>query len=433
MNTPIRRLKEAETSGVAFERLPTNTTTRKHSVHRWYNFIAGFSPEFVDACIAMTPAGANAEKTILDPFSGCGTTPLAARLVGCNAIGYEPHPFFAVISEAKANSQKYWPDLAPIKQAILRGIVDKQCVPSQLSDPAEIFLDKLFERNDLDCLLRARGELERSGLAKNPLAVLVLSRVADHVCLAATDGIYKAPTTTKRSTPPLEAIDKVVSEILEDESEAAASSGCTKIHFKPSQDMSEVGCSTVDAVVTSPPYLNNFDFAEMTRMYLYFWGIANSWGEITQLVRSKLIVNTTTSIKGHKELQEYYRDQLPDEVQHEATMAVEALKGERAVRKGKKEYDFLVFPYLAQMQMVLQECHRTLKDQGTFHMMVSDAALYGVHLPAPDWLATIMKTAGFEDVYSEKVRDRGHRWVLEKRTGSKIGLGEYYVHGKVSK
>jgi DNA modification methylase len=381
----------------------------------------------------MTPTGPNSAKTILDPFSGCGTTPLAARLLGCNSIGYEPHPFFAIISEAKANSHKYWADLEAIERAIHRGISDDQCTASVLSGSAQTFLNKLFKCHDLSSLLRARGELERCGLGKNPLAILVLSRVSDHVCLAATDGIYKAPTTTKRSKPPLEALEKVVSEILEDEDQANNSSSKSLIHYKPAQSMAEVRTSTVDTVITSPPYLNNFDFAEMTRMYLYFWGIANSWGEITEIVRSKLIVNTTTSIKGHKELQERYKEQLPDEVRHEASIAVEALRGERAVRKGKKEYDFLVFPYLAQMQMVIQECHRTLKDQGTFHMMVSDAALYGVHLSAPDWLATIMKTAGFEDVNSEKVRSRGHRWVLEKRTGSKIGLGEYYVHGKVRK
>lgn len=36
--------------------------------------------------------------------------------------------------------------------------------------------------------------------------------------------------------------------------------------------------NTVDLVIFSPPYLNNFDFAEMTRMQLYFWKDANSWG-----------------------------------------------------------------------------------------------------------------------------------------------------------
>jgi hypothetical protein len=28
-------------------KLPTNLTTRNFEVHRWFNFIAGFSPEFV--------------------------------------------------------------------------------------------------------------------------------------------------------------------------------------------------------------------------------------------------------------------------------------------------------------------------------------------------------------------------------------------------
>ncbi|WP_081285347.1 DNA methyltransferase [Tritonibacter mobilis] len=433
MTTPILKLRAADKSGVAFERLPTNTTTRKHGIHRWYNFIAGFSPEFVEACISMTPTGPNASKTVLDPFSGCGTTPVTARLLGCNAIGYEPHPFFATISEAKANSQKYWDDLTPIKEAIFRGIVNNHIRAAVLSESASIFLNKLFQEDDLECLLRARSELERCGFGHHPLAILVLSRVADHVCLAATDGIYKAPTTKKRSKPPLEALDKVFSEMIEDTSEAESRLAKSQIFTKPSQSMAEVQTSSVDTVITSPPYLNNFDFAEMTRMYLYFWGIANSWGEITKIVRSKLIVNTTTSIKGHKEIQEDYKNQLPSRVQREACIAVEALKSERFSRKGKKEYDFLVYPYLAQMQMVIQECHRVLKDQGTFHMMVSDAALYGVHLPAPDWLASIMTEAGFKDVNSEKVRDRGHRWVLQKRSGSKVGLGEYYVHGKIEK
>jgi hypothetical protein len=65
-------------------------------------------------------------------------------------------------------------------------------------------------------------------------------------------------------------------------------------------------------------------------------------------------------------------------------------------------------------------------------MMVSDAALYGVHLPAPQWLATIMTEVGFCDVQCEMVRPRGHRWVLDKREGSAGGLGEYYVFGRAS-
>lgn len=34
------------------ERLPTNTLSHKHRVQRWANFIAGYSVEFVEQCLA---------------------------------------------------------------------------------------------------------------------------------------------------------------------------------------------------------------------------------------------------------------------------------------------------------------------------------------------------------------------------------------------
>ena len=183
-------------------------------------------------------------------------------------------------------------------------------------------------------------------------------------------------------------------------------------------------------VVTSPPYLNNFDFAEMTRMYLYFWGLASSWREITTMVRSRLIVNTTTALKGHKERQEYYKGTLPENVRRSADVVVATLSQRRKEKSGRKEYNFLIYPYLSQMQRVLREARRVLKAGALFHMMVSDAALYGVHVPAPQWLSQIMNEAGFANVEHTLVRTRGHRWILDKREGSPQGLGEYYLVGE---
>ena len=202
------------------------------------------------------------------------------------------------------------------------------------------------------------------------------------------------------------------------------------IYEKSSECMEELDDDSIDVVVTSPPYLNNFDFAEMTRMYLYFWDMASSWDEITTTVRSRLIVNTTTALKGHRERQQAYRSTLPEKVRRAADIAVEALSVRRKDKAGKKEYNLLVYPYLSQMQQVLRETRRVLKPGASFHMMVSDAALYGVHLPAPQWLAQIMTECGFLNVQCEIVRARGHRWILDKREGSAQGLGEYYVFGR---
>lgn len=288
----------------------------------------------------------------------------------------------------------------------------------------------MFREEDLIALYSARRELSDNGLGENPLAVLMLSRMLDHCCFAATDGIYKAPTTAKRTISPKAALDRVFSVISEDQLEAQMGGGTAHIYERSSESMGELDDASIDLVVTSPPYLNNFDFAEMTRMYLYFWGLATSWGEITNRVRNRLIVNTTTALKGHKGRQHAYRDTLPTKVRDAADVVVETLAIRRKERAGKKEYDFLVYPYLSQMQKVLQETLRVLKPGAPFHMMVSDAALYGVHLPAPQWLAEIMTELGFSAVQCELIRARGHRWLLDKREGSSEGLGEYYVFGR---
>jgi DNA modification methylase len=422
----------SSTSFVRLERLPTNTTTSGHPVHRWFNFIAGFSPELVRACVSMGTATAVRDLCLLDPFSGCGTAPLAARLLGASAVAYEPHPFFAAISEAKANSPLYWPEVSRIHAALARGILRRDPHGLVISESASAFLGKMFRPDDLLALYSARRELNETGLGDNPLAMLILSRILDHCCFAATDGIYKAPTTAKRTITPKAALDRVINVISEDHLEAQMAGGSARICQRSSEEMDELSDASIDLVVTSPPYLNNFDFAEMTRMYLYFWGLANSWGEITDRVRNRLIVNTTTALKGHKERQQAYRDTLPNEVQLAADAAVETLAVRRKERAGKKEYDFLVYPYLSQMQNVLRETLRVLKPGAPFHMMVSDAALYGVHLPAPQWLAQIMTDVGFGAVQCELVRARGHRWVLDKREGSSEGLGEYYVFGRAA-
>lgn len=425
----LKSVAATSASPVSVEQLPTNLTTRGHAVHRWFNFIAGFSPELVQASVREIREPTS-QLRLLDPFSGCGTAPLAARLLGVHGISYEPHPFFAAISRAKANSPLYWPSLPLIREAIEGGLHQRHS-PAQISTSASTFLNKMFHQDDLISLLNARRNLEKENLQENPLAILILSRMLDHCCFAATDGIYKAPTSTKKSISPKEAFDKVLNQLMEDEEKATFGKDLSEVYEKSSECMIEIDDESIDLIVTSPPYLNNFDFAEMTRMYLYFWSIATTWGEITERVRSQLIVNTTTALKGHKkERQEIYRATLPYQVRIDADSAVKLLTSKRMEKTGKKEYDFLIYPYLSQMQSVLRESHRVLRSGAPFHMMVSDAALYGVHLHAPQWLAEIMREIGFTDVRCEMVRPRGHRWVLEKRQGSSSGLGEYYVFGK---
>ena len=149
--------------------------------------------------------------------------------------------------------------------------------------------------------------------------------------------------------------------------------------------------------------------------------------QITEKVRAKLIVNTTTALAGHKARQAEHRDGIPAVVHRHLDDLVAALAAQRKTRAGKKDYDFLVYPYFRQLSDVLRECHRASKIDAPLHLMVADAALYGVHVDTPQILARILAAIGFRSCACHCVRLRGHRWILDKRDGSKQGLGEYHV------
>lgn len=418
---------EKALSNIPREKLPTNITSNKHAIHRWFNFVAGFAPEFVmQSCENLV--GGN----LLDPFAGCGTALVVAQKLGLKSIGYEAHPFFARVARAKTTFPPDIDKLNRIEATLLRGVTSRLEAEPSLGIAAEAFLNKLFERETLCQLLRARLALEEEGLESDDLAFLLLSRVLDKCSKAKTDGIYKAPTSAKKAEQPNQAIKSTIAEIRHDI--RIASPSCSlpvaSIYESSSENMSEVAASSIDVTVTSPPYLNNFDFAEMTRMYLYFWGWCDSWKEISLKVRSKLLVNTTTALAGHRNNQEAHRSGIPGSLLEELDHIVFLLKQEKRTRAGKKDYDLLIYPYFSQTTAVLKENYRCLKPGCKTHWVVADAAFYGVHVRTPQLIAEAMSEIGYKEVKCVKLRTRGTRWILTKRDGSPNGLGEYHISAK---
>src|SRR5690606_35623913 len=54
-----------------------------------------------------------------------------------------------------------------------------------------------------------------------------------------------------------------------------------------------LGGVPADACISSPPYLNNYDYADATRLELYFWGTVRSWAELTVAVRANMVTAST--------------------------------------------------------------------------------------------------------------------------------------------
>ena len=80
---------------------------RELPIHRWVPWIAGFSSQFVDDCLAKYLKSGNPQTTwVLDPFSGVGTTLVESYIHGLNVVGFEINPYAVLASRAKLQAHK---------------------------------------------------------------------------------------------------------------------------------------------------------------------------------------------------------------------------------------------------------------------------------------------------------------------------------------
>ena len=171
---------------------------------------------------------------------------------------------------------------------------------------------------------------------------------------------------------------------------------------------------SVDLVFTSPPYLNNYDYSDRTRLEMYFWNEAISWGDITQKVRSRLIMSATTQIVRSRYTQEKLLSddfiKVVPNIAHELEPKIEHLAQLRLQKGGKKSYDIMVAGYFNDMLRVFQETFRVMKPGATFMLILGDSAPYGVHIPTDVFLGEVGKAAGFSHYTIEDLRTRGDKW-----------------------
>ena len=168
----------------------------------------------------------------------------------------------------------------------------------------------------------------------------------------------------------------------------------------------------VDHVFTSPPYLNNFDYADRTRLEMYFFGEAKNWRDITEHVRTKLITCATTQISREDPryvLSKDLRKVCPDVFEFLA-QATAQLSRIRLTKGGKKSYDHLVSGYFNDMFLVISDVFRVLKPETKAVFVLGDSAPYGVHISTDELIGKIGVAIGFADCTIEVLRTRGEKW-----------------------
>ncbi|MCZ7549961.1 MAG: hypothetical protein M5U11_12565 [Anaerolineales bacterium] len=305
-----------------------------------------------------------------------------------------------------------------------KGHFNGRNVSDHLGDEFPELVLKCYESNMLLDLLFIRNSIQDGGYSEElvDLFFVGLTSILRQVSTAATGWPYIAPKKQKTTSLNKNAwaeftrqIGKMVSdiEVMIEEAHPNFKASSHQILNADSRFTQKlIPSASIDHVFTSPPYLNNFDYADRTRLELYFWGEAKNWGDISENIRTKLITSATTQIARDNPkyvLSEDLKSASP-EVYDFLKSAVLQLGERRLTRGGKKSYDHLVSGYFNDMFLIISEVYRVLKNNTVAVFVLGDSAPYGVHIPTDDLIGRLGLGAGFSDYKIDVLRTRGDKW-----------------------
>lgn len=162
--------------------------------------------------------------------------------------------------------------------------------------------------------------------------------------------------------------------------------------------------------LSSPPYLNNFDYADATRIELYFWGYARTWAQMCAYARRRMIQSTTQQATVASAQQSWVLLARWPNTLAWAKGAAQSLEKQRRTRSGAKAYDRVLPAYLVGMARVLQASFNHLSPGSRLVWTIGDSAPYGVYIDTPTVIARLAAEVGFKFRADVHLRQRGERW-----------------------
>ena len=391
----------------------TFVNNMKLPIHRWFRYSAGFSAEWV------ADVTKNFDKSIhlFDPFVGSGTTVLAGELSGIESSGIEAHPFIFRVAKAKLMWDADLDDFYNLSNKILK--TAKKMESSTPEYPQ--LIKKCYAKDSLSELhnLREVWLSNHDGSDISELTWLALVCILRKTSTAGTaPWQYVLPNRKKKNIlNPFKAFSDQVNMMIDDmrffQKHVKVRKG--RIYGGDARNCSQIDDNSVDLILTSPPYPNNYDYADSTRLEMSFFGEIAGWGDLQNKVRKYLVRSCSQHMRTRTDdLDEILKEKKLKPILTELREVCYNLEEERHLHGGKKNYHLMVAAYFADLSKVWHALRRVCKDNSKVCFVVGDSAPYGIYVPVDKWLGELAISAGFKSYNFEKIRDRNIKWKNRK-------------------
>ncbi len=387
----------------------SNGTSSKAAFDRWFRYPAGLSQ---DALTRLFDSRRNpAQGTVVDPFCGAATVGTRAARHGWGFVGVEAHPEVAELGRVKLAAPPDLEELGALGDRIARA----KTLPVSIDDEHDL-VRRCFTREALTVLVALRTAIIKiDDPAQKYLKWALLATLRD-VANVKVGWPYLRPGLS-RTPPHLDVaqrfrirLDWMIADL--DGRNTTPEALVLQGDSGDAQTWAPMRAAGVTGTValTSPPYLNNFDYADATRLEMFFWGRNASWADMVADVRAEMIIATTQQTTvGAAAAALSGLSELPT-TELMVSDLVARLAHERSTRRAGKAYDRVLPSYTQGIVNVLTQLHAHLEPGSWTGWVVGDSAPYGVYVDTPKLIETAATEMGYFAAESEVLRTRGMRW-----------------------
>ena len=370
--------------------------------HRWYYYKEGFSPNLVNKAIDELHLGN--EDLVLDPFNGSGTVTLTCAIRGIPSVGVEVNPFTAFIARTKSHTVDA-KELETLSKSMVEFIKnDSQTISRWIGISTftenENLKKWLFNKPVADAYesgFRFMESVDSTGIKDILKLALISSLMANGN--ARRDGKcfkYKKGWQTNGCDEAsfVESLSNKLRICLEDVKKTHVEVQPIIVCEDSRSFLNKEDDSIYSLCITSPPYLNTFDYTDIYRPELFMGGfIPNN----EALYRLRL-----STVRSH--VQALWPTPTERDFGPDYTRVMDYLLSHQDMLMCKR-IPLMVQAYFEDMKEIMEKLWVKMKDGGQVWVVVSTSAYAGMVIPVDTIIGHIGTAAGFTLEEIKRLRD----------------------------